>query len=62
MSKYIFIKEQDASNKFDTTRVELHSSTVDLDTVIEDFTSFLKASGFYFDRLELHVEKEEEIK
>lgn len=49
MSKYIFIKEPDSDNKHDRTVVRIESNTSSLPELLEDFESFLKASGFYFD-------------
>lgn len=48
MAKYIFIKEQDKENHFDTTTVRIESDTEDLMTLLNDFEDFLRGSGFHF--------------
>jgi hypothetical protein len=58
--KYIFIKERDELNKFDHTRVQIESDSVSLPDLIEDFSDFLKASGFVLDGLEI-VESEDSL-
>jgi|CXWL01.1.fsa_nt_gi hypothetical protein len=49
MSKFIFIKEQDKDNHFDTTTVRIESDTVSLPELLNDFEDFLRGAGFRFD-------------
>lgn len=47
--KFVFIKEVDASNDYDTTEITFKSKAESLPVILEDFGCFLKASGFVFD-------------
>ena len=44
-----FIKLQDESNKYDTTKVIVVSEAITLPQILEDFQDFLRGSGFVFD-------------
>jgi hypothetical protein len=49
MPKYIFKKERDLDNRFDSSTVEFNVDTESLEELITEFTLFLKAVGFQFD-------------
>ena len=46
MPRYIFKKEKDLDNKFDTTAVEITVDTESLPNILMAFEEFLKGSGF----------------
>lgn len=43
---YKFIKVRDKNNQYDNTTVKVISHSVTLQDLLEDFTEFLRASGF----------------
>ena len=45
---YKFIKEQDKTNHFDNTRIEVQCDAVSLPDILEAFEYFLKGCGFEF--------------
>lgn len=58
---FIFKKQKEDNNKFDTTTVIVESSSVSLEDVLEDFKEFLLACGYQIDpasTLEIYEEEE----
>lgn len=43
---FIFKKQRDESNEFDTTTVTIESNAVSLPDILSDFKDFLMASGY----------------
>ena len=58
MPKMSFIKEIDENNRFDSSRIQVDSIAEGLPEIVEDFVSFLRASGFYFHDLEIIFKEE----
>lgn len=59
MTKYTLIKEVEAENSYDISRVQLDIYTEHLTDLIEHFERFLQACGFVFDG---HLDFQEEEK
>lgn len=46
MSKFVFIKNKDSNNEFDTSTVKMESDTEVLGDILEDFENFLRGCGY----------------
>lgn len=49
MSKYVFKKIKDETNKFEISDIEMTVDTVSLNDLLQEFQFFLLASGYTFD-------------
>lgn len=58
MTKYIFKKLRDETNHYDKSDVTMELEAIQIDDIIEEFTYFLRASGFVVDEI-VHIKQDE---